>query len=150
MRLYVWLILAAAVLRPFSACADDKEDLRSAVRQFVDAYSRGDAKAIVEMCSDGASVLYDVPPYRWSGPHSCALWLQDVKNEERRIGISNTVARIERIRHVIVSGKRAYVTADLYFSFLWNGKAGEERDQAVFTYQRISDTWMLSGFSLAL
>jgi hypothetical protein len=73
-----------------------------------------------------------------------------VRNEEHRIDIANTVATLEKIRHVMVSGTHAYVTVDLHFSFRWHGKEGEEQDVALFTLSRSGDRWLVSGMSLAL
>jgi ketosteroid isomerase-like protein len=130
--------------------ADSKSEAESLVRQFMDAYNRGDDKSLISTCAGDAAILYDVPPYHWSGRDACSRWLRDVRSEEHRIDISNAVATLEKIRHVMVSGPHAYVTVDLNFRFLWKGKEGEEQDVVVFTLSRSGDKWSVSGMSLAL
>jgi ketosteroid isomerase-like protein len=150
MRKSVFIACSLAFMPTSWAQADAKEDAASLVRQFMDAYNRDDAKTLISACASEASILYDVPPYHWSGRDTCTRWLKDVRNEEHRIDIANTVATLEKIRHVMVSGTHAYVTVDLHFSFRWHGKEGEEQDVALFTLSRSGDRWLVSGMSLAL
>lgn len=150
MRISVFIVSALALLPATWAQADAKEEAASSVRVFIDAYNRDDARSLVIGCAREASILYDVPPYHWSGRDTCSRWLKDVRNEEHHVDISNTVATVEEIRHVMVSGTHAYVTVDLHFGFRWHGKEGEEQDVAVFTLTRDGDKWLISGLSLAL
>ncbi len=150
MRKSVFILIALAFLPVTWAQVDAKEEAASLVRVFMDAYNRHDAKTLISACAREASILYDVPPYHWSGRDTCTRWLKDVRNEEHRIDIANTVATLEKIRHVMVSGTHAYVTVDLHFSFRWHGKEGEEQDVALFTLSRSGDRWLVSGMSLAL
>ena len=150
MRKSVFILSTLAFLPITWAHADAKEEAASSVRMFMDAYNRDDAKTLIAACAREASILYDVPPYHWSGRDTCTRWHKDVRNEEHHVDISNIVATVEKIRHVMVSGTHAYVTVDLHFSFRWHAKEGEEQDVAVFTLNRDGDKWLVSGMSLAL
>jgi ketosteroid isomerase-like protein len=150
MRKTAFILVALAFLPVTWAQAAAKEEAVSSVRIFMDAYNRDDAKSLIAACAREASILYDVPPYHWSGRDTCTRWLKDVRNEEHQEDISNIVATLEKIRHVMVSGTHAYVTVDLRFSFRWRGKEGEEQDVATFTLNRDGDKWLISGMALAL
>ena len=52
----------------------DSNDPMGAVRQYVDAFNNGDAKAMTAACADPMQILDGMPPHVWQGPTAAEDW----------------------------------------------------------------------------
>ena len=50
----------------------------AAVRQYIDAFNRGDAKAMAATCADPMQILDGMTPHVWHGPTATEDWYGDV------------------------------------------------------------------------
>lgn len=59
----VLAIIALMCLSAGPAAASDQTDVMAAVRVFVDAFNKGDTKALTTMCADQTSIIDEFPPH---------------------------------------------------------------------------------------
>ena len=52
----------------------------AAVRQYVDAFNKGNAEMMAETCAVPASILDGMAPHVWQGPTATEDWYRDVLN----------------------------------------------------------------------
>jgi ketosteroid isomerase-like protein len=106
-KIILTLALCLCIAAP--AAASDPSDALGRVRQFIDAFNKGDAKAAVAICADSASVIDDFAPYTWQGAGACERWAGDFDADARNNGIEPLKVTLGKPRHVDVAGDHAYV-----------------------------------------
>jgi len=93
-----------------------------AVRQYIDAFNKGDMEGMAATCAVQASILDGMVPHVWQGPTACKDWYRDVLTTGEREGATGYFATLEERRHVDVSGDRGYVVVPANMTFKVHGK----------------------------
>jgi len=114
------LVLAAMAAGP--AEASDKTDVVAVVHQFVDAFNKGDTKAVLASCADITALIDDLPPHEWHGDGACAKWSSDFDAFNKANGITPGVVTLGKPRHVDVTAQHAYVVVPTDYTFTTKGK----------------------------
>ena len=144
----VLAIIALMCLSAGPAAASDQTDVRAAVRVFVDAFNKGDTKALTTMCADQTSIIDEFPPHEWHGQGACLQWLTDYDTDAKKNGISDGWVTIGKPRHLDVTGDRAYVVVPAEYSYKLKGKPVKESG-AMFTLalRKSEGAWHAVGWA---
>jgi ketosteroid isomerase-like protein len=97
-------------------------DPMAAVRQYIDAFNKGDVKAMAATCAAAMSILDGMPPHTWHGPTATQDWYRDVLSTGEREGAAGYVVTLGEPWHVNVTGNSAYVVVPTTMSFSVKGK----------------------------
>jgi ketosteroid isomerase-like protein len=89
------------------------------VRQFVDAFNKGDAKAMLETCASATGIIDDFPPHAWM---SCSDWYDAFVAFSKRDGDTGATVVLGTPTHVDVTGNVAYVVVPTTYTFKHRGK----------------------------
>jgi len=120
----------------------------TAVSQFVDAFNKGDAKAIAAACSEQASVIDEFPPHEWHGVGACTKWASDYDVDAKKRGITDGLVTIGKPRHLDISGDVAYVVLPADYVYKMNGKPVKESGSAfTLVLRRSGGAWRIAGWS---
>ena len=84
-----------------------------AVRQYIDAFNKGDMEGMAATCAVPASILDGMVPH---------LWYRDVLTTGERDDATSYFVTLEEPRHVDVSGDRGYVVVPANMTFKVHGK----------------------------
>jgi ketosteroid isomerase-like protein len=125
----MWKILIAFVavaLVSAPAAASEKTDAMATVRQFVQAFNKGDAKTAVAACADETSIIDEFPPHEWHGAGACSKWMNDYDADARKNGITAGSVTLGAPLHVDVTAGRAYVVVPANYTFKQKGKEVRE------------------------
>jgi ketosteroid isomerase-like protein len=76
----------------------------SAVQQYIDAFNKGDAKAMAAMCADPMSILDGMAPHVWHGPTATEDWYKDVLVEGEHLSAMTTMTFKLKGKQVTQSG----------------------------------------------
>ena len=68
----------------------------AAVRQYIDAFNRGDAKAMAATCADPMQILDGMTPHVWHGPTATEDWYGDVLTEGKHLVLQPVRPEIRR------------------------------------------------------
>lgn len=101
---------------------DDATDPMAAVRQYLEAFNRGDVKAMAAMCDVPMSILDGLPPHAWQGPTAGEDWYRDVMAAGEQEGASGYQVTPGEPRHVDITGDRAYVVVPATMAFKLQGQ----------------------------
>jgi ketosteroid isomerase-like protein len=93
-----------------------------AVRQYIDAFNKGDMEGMAATCAVPASILDGMAPHVWQGPTACKDWYRDVLTTGEREGATGYFVTLEEPRHVDVSGDRGYVVVPATMTFKVRGE----------------------------
>jgi ketosteroid isomerase-like protein len=93
-----------------------------AVRDYLNAFNRGDAQAMADAFDAEGSILDGMPPHLWVGPSAPMDWYRDVMAESEHVGASEYVVSVGVPLHEQVTGDRAYFVAPATMRFTLNGQ----------------------------
>lgn len=138
----------ALVLTSTSHALADANDPMASVRQYVDHFNKGDAKAMAATCAVPASILDGLPPHSWQGPTACEDWYRDVIAAGEREGATGYFVTLGTPWHVDVTGERAYVVVPATMTFQLHGKPTTQSG-SVFTValRKLTDGWRIAGWA---
>ena len=106
--------------------AQEKSAVVASVHKFVDAFDKGDAKTAATMCANEASIIDEFPPNEWHGAGACAKWANDYDADAKKQGVTDGGVTLGSVRHVDITGDRAYVVVPAEYTFKQKGKAVKE------------------------
>ena len=130
----------------FAADKSDKADVMAAVSRFMDAFNKGDSKALIAACTDDMSIIDEFSPFEWHGAGTCAKWLADYDATAKKMGITDGVVTLGKTRHAAVDGDRAYVVYSAVYAWKENGKPKKESAVYTATLQKGKDGWLVTGW----
>ena len=110
----------------------DATDPMATVRNYIDAFNRGDAKAMAAAFAPRSSILDGMAPHLWVGPTANQDWYRDVLAEGEQHGASGYHVALDEPRHANVTGDAAYVVVPATMTFNLQGKQVTQTG-AVFT-----------------
>lgn len=143
-RIFVLALLLAAG----PAVASDQDDVMAAVRQFINAFNKGDTHELTAMCADQTSIIDEFPPHEWHGPGACLQWMTDYDTDAKKNGITDGWVSIGKPRHLDVNGDRAYVVIPAEYKYKLKGKPVKESG-AMFTLalRKSEHAWRAVGWA---
>jgi ketosteroid isomerase-like protein len=120
----------------------------AAVRAYVDAFNKGDAKAMAAVCADPMQLLDGMSPHVWQGPTAAEDWYADALAEGKHLGVTDYHIGLGEPKHVDITGGYAYVVATATFDYNRQGKSVNQTD-AVFTValRTVDGDWRLTAWA---
>jgi SnoaL-like domain len=130
-----------------NAMADDP---MAAVRTYIDAFNRGDAKIMAATHAVSGSILDGMAPHLWQGPTATQDWYRDVLIEGKQHGASDYFINLSEPLHNNVTGESAYVVIPATMTFKLRGEQITQTG-AVFTValRKLSDGWRIAAWAWA-
>ncbi|MFG2634214.1 nuclear transport factor 2 family protein [Streptomyces sp. NPDC048362] len=126
-------------------------DPMAAVARYVDAFNRGDARAMAAACADPMQILDGMAPHVWQGPTASEDWWRDVLAEGEHIGASGWYRiTLGEPRHVYVKGDHAYVVVPATMTVDLRGSQVTQTG-SVFTVAlgKVNSQWRLTAWAWA-
>jgi ketosteroid isomerase-like protein len=122
----------------------------SAVQQYIEAFNRGDVKAMTAMCADPMSILDGMAPHVWHGPSATQDWYKDVLSEGQHQGAKDYQVTLGKPLHASVTGEAAYVVVPATMAFKLRGKQVTQSG-AVFTLalRHLPTGWRIASWAWA-
>ena len=122
----------------------------AAMRQYVDAFNNGDAKAMAATCADPMQILDGMSPHVWQGPTASEDWWRDVLTEGEHLGASGYRITLSEPMHVDVTGDYAYAVVPATMAFDLQGKQITQTG-SVFTValRKVHGEWRLTAWAWA-
>jgi|GEM_PF-555604 opacity protein-like surface antigen len=147
MKSFLLGVACLAALLPSAAVAANAQ-IEATVRQFIDAFDKGDAKAAAAThIASGASIIDEVPPYGWQGPKAFGTWAADLAKHDKALGISEEAVTLGKMSRELVSGSTAYVIFEATYSFKQKGVAMHEPAQMTFALMKVGAAWKIAGWT---
>lgn len=120
------------------------------VRHYVDAFNKGDLKAMTALFDPSGSILDGLPPHVWQGPTATQDWYRDVLVEGEQHGASDYFVTLGEPLHNDVTGDSAYVVIPATMTFKMRGKQVTQSD-AIFTValRKLTEGWRIAAWTWA-
>jgi ketosteroid isomerase-like protein len=126
------------------------DDPFAVVHQYIDAFNRGDAKAMAAAFAPQSSILDGMAPHLWVGPTASQDWYRDVLTEGKQHGASGYRVTLGEPRHANVTGDAAYVVVPATMTFNLQGKQVTQSG-AIFTValRKLAEGWRIAAWAWA-
>ena len=120
------------------------------VRQYADAFNKGDVKTALDFCAAQSAIIDEFPPFLWQGATGCADWANDFDAYSKKNGITEPKVYVGGPKHLEVMGDHAYVVVPSNFYFKQNGKRIAEHGSIwTVALQKVADKWRITGWAWA-
>jgi ketosteroid isomerase-like protein len=122
----------------------------TAVRQYIDAFNKGDVKAMATCFAVPGSILDGLAPHVWHGPTACEDWYRDVLVAGEHEGATDYSVTIGTPLHANVTGDSAYVVVPATMTFKVHGERVTQAG-AVFTValRKLAEEWRIAAWAWA-
>jgi ketosteroid isomerase-like protein len=136
-----------AQLPPRIIVADDP---MATVRNYVDAFNKGDAAEMGMAFAVPGSILDGMAPHVWQGPTATQDWYRDVLIEGKQHGASDYFITLGEPLHNNVTGDSAYVVVPATMTFKLRDKQVTQSG-AVFTValRKLAEGWRIAAWAWA-
>jgi len=123
----------------------DATEPLAAVRQYVESFNKGDAKAMAAMCADPMSILDGMAPHVWHGSLATEDWYRDVLIEGEHVGATEYCVTLGDAKHNNITGDSAYVVVPAAMTFKLQGKQITQSG-AFFTValRKLNEGWRIA------
>ena len=120
------------------------------VRQYIDAFNKGDGEAMASTFAVPGSILDGMAPHVWQGPTASQDWYRDVLTEAKQHGASNYSVKLGEPLHNNTSGKSAYVVVPATMTFKVHGQQVTQSG-AIFTValRKLAEGWRIAAWAWA-
>ena len=144
------LLIIASICTAASTAPADTTEPMGTVRQYIDAFNKGDMEAMSATCAVPASILDGMAPHVWQGPTACKDWYTDVLITGEREGATDYFVTLGEPRHVDVSGDRGYVVVPATMTFKVHDKQVTQSG-STFTValQKLAAGWRITAWAWA-
>lgn len=122
----------------------------AAVRQYIDAFNKGDTEAMAATFATPGSILDGMPPHQWLGPTAPRDWYRDVQIEGKAHGASDYFVTLGEPLHDDITGDSAYVVVPATMTFKVHGQRVTQTG-AIFTValRRLAEGWRIAAWAWA-
>ncbi len=122
----------------------------TAVRRYIDAFNKGDVKAMAACFAVPGAILDGLAPHVWHGPTACEDWYRDVLVAAKHEGATDYLVTIGTPLHDNVTGDSAYIVAPATMTFKVRGKQITQSG-AIFTtaLRKHEEDWRITAWAWA-
>lgn len=121
--------------------------VEATLRQFADAFNKGDMKAAKALHVAAPGITDEVAPYHWSGPKAFDDWGADLGKAEAAEGKSGGQVSIGAPTRENVSGTSAYVIAPATYTYKQKGATMRETSQFTFAMTKDASGWKIVSWT---
>lgn len=144
------LVLALSLPSSAQTAASPRAEVLAVVRQFVDAFNRGDVNAMSATCANETAIIDEFPPHEWHGAGACARWAADFGNDAKEHGITDPLVTLGKPAHVDITGDHAYVVGPANYTYKAKGTPVKEVGSTLtLALHREATGWRITGWSWA-
>jgi ketosteroid isomerase-like protein len=121
-----------------------------AVRNYIDAFNRGDSDGMASCFADNGSILDGMAPHLWVGPTAPSDWYRAVLAEGAHLDAGDYHATIGEPSHDNATGESAYLVAPAAMTFRLKGQQINQTG-ATFTFalRKHAGEWRIAAWAWA-
>jgi len=144
------LLLGAAALAAASissAAMAANAQVEAPIRQFIDAFNKGDMKTAAATHLPSVTIVDEARPFLWQGPTAFMGWATDLTNDDKADGVSGEAVALGALKREVISGDNAYAIMAVTYSFKKKGVAMHEPAQMTFALKKTAAGWKIAAWT---
>ena len=126
---------------------DASVDIASVVSNFVDEVNSGKVEAALARFSSDATIVEDIAPFRWQGPHAVRSGLPPWAANAQRLGVISVVMDLGELQRVEVEERAAYAVFAGTVLLERNDMTLREPGLLTFALERDFDQWLINALT---
>ncbi len=131
-----------------SAAAASSDDVVAPVRQFIDAFNKGDtASAYATYAKGEITIVDEFAPHRWTGPHAAQDWAAAYDKHAQATGVSDGQVKYGEPTRIELDGEFAYVILPTEYLYKERGKSMDEKGQITAVLHREDRAWKIRAWT---
>ncbi len=141
------VLTGALLLMAVPPAAAGDAGVETTIRQFADAFNKGDMKAAKALHIAAPTIIDEVAPHFWSGRKAFDGWGAELVKSEAAEGRTGGQVTIGAPTRETVSGDRAYVIAPSTYLFKQKGVTMRETAQMTFVLDKQKSGWKIATWT---
>ena len=126
---------------------DNSAKITSFVTDFVDEVNSGKVEKALARFSNNATIIEDIAPFTWQGPHAGSQWLAAMAANAKRLGVTSVVMELGEAHRIEVEERAAYaIFAGTVQLERANGTL-QEPGLLTFALARDLDQWLIAAMT---
>lgn len=122
----------------------------AAVRQYIDAFNKGDREGMSAAFAVPGSILDGMAPHLWLGPTASQDWYRDVLIEGEQHGASDYFVTLGEPSHNNITGDSAYVVVPATMKFkVQNQEILQTGAMFTVALQKLAEGWRIAAWAWA-
>ena len=147
MKKTVFALLVSVLFAPVAFAASG-DDVAAPVRQFIDAFNKGDTATGFATYAQGEIAIVDeFAPHRWTGPQAAQEWAADYDKHAKSTGVTEGLVKYGSPTRIEVEGDLAYVILPSEYLYKERGKAMQEKGQITAVLHKEAGAWKIRGWT---
>ncbi|HMJ93477.1 MAG TPA: hypothetical protein VK472_05205 [Allosphingosinicella sp.] len=123
------------------------QEVVGSINRFVDAVNEGNHGEALKHFSPDATIIEDIPPYRWHGPQAGAQWMVAMGENAARSGMTSIAMQLGDATRVEVDAANAYAVYSAVLTLSGNGLRLQSGGCLMFTLQRAETGWLINSLA---
>jgi ketosteroid isomerase-like protein len=125
-----------------------EQDPVSVVREYINAFNRGDADALAACFTVPGNILDGMAPHVWSGPTATQDWYRDALAEGEHLDVKDYFVALGEPLHNKVTGDAAYVVLPAAMTFRVKGKPVKQSGASLtVALRQVAGNWRIASWA---
>ena len=120
------------------------QDITGSIDRFVNAVNEGDYVGALEHFTPDATIVEDIPPYRWQGPQAGAQWMAAMGENAARSGMTGIAMQLGEATRVEIDAGNAYAVYSALLILSGNGPPLQAVGCLIFSLRRAEAGWLIN------
>ena len=144
----VLLAVCASVLLAPAAFAAPHDDVIAPIRQFIDAFNKGDTQTAFATYAKGdLTIIDEFAPHIWNGPRAAQDWASDFNKNAAATGVTDPNVTYGSAYRIEIEGDVAYVVMPTGYSYKLKGVPMAEKAQLVTVLHKDAGVWKIRSWA---
>ena len=122
-------------------------DVAGSIDRFVNAVNAGEYGAALAHLTPDATIVEDIPPYRWQGPQAGSQWMAAMGENAARSGLTSIAMKLGDATRIEVDGDNAYAVYAAVLTLSGDDLRLRSNGCLTFTLQRGETGWLINALS---
>ncbi|RJT22951.1 hypothetical protein D3227_39280 [Mesorhizobium waimense] len=128
----------------------DAKNPLAAIRQYIDAFNKGDVKNMGATFAEDAAILDGMAPHLWLGSTATQDWYRDVLIEGEHHGASGYFVTLGEPLHNVTTDDAAYVVVPTTMTFNVKGRQVTQTGaKFIVALRKVTDGWRIAAWAWA-
>ena len=127
------------------AAAKPSPSWMAPLNQFIDGVNKNDEASAAAAFVASPFIIDEVPPHSWQGKTAFHDWFQALGADGQKHKQTDNLMKLGKATYVVVSGPKAYVVIQGFYTYKQEGTPLHENGKLVFGLAKGKDGWKIDG-----
>jgi hypothetical protein len=126
---------------------DASANITRFVTDFVGEVNSGKVETALARFSNNATIVEDIAPFMWQGPHAGSQWLTAMATNAKRLGVTSVAMELGEVQRIDVEERAAYAIFAGTVQLEQADRTLREPGLLTFALARDLDQWLITAMT---